>query len=423
MIAFHTPPMLGSSGMQRTLKFSRQLPQLGWTPIVLTARPLAYRARGEGQMAELAQVDVHRSLSLDVARHLAVSGRYPAWLAWPDCWNSWWLSAVPAGLRLIRRYRPDIIWSTYPIATAQLIALSLHRLSGIPWVADLRDPMSEDNYPPQPRLRRIHRWIEDRMQRHAACTVCTTPGALRAYRARYPWRDERHFSLIENGYDEENFTAGAASSPAATASRTGVFLLLHSGLVYPSERDPGALFAALSALLKEGRLSSANFLLRLRATGHDDYLRQLARRHAVDAIVELAPALPYDAALAEMLACDALLLLQAANCNQQIPAKLYEYLRAARPVLALTDARGDSAAKLRQCGIDTIFPLDSADAIRAALPRFLQAARNGTAPLPTASVIEGESRRARAAQLAALFDRIGSEATALPGRMICKESI
>lgn len=261
------------------------------------------------------------------------------------------------------------------------------------------------------------------MQRHAACTVCTTPGALRDYRARYPWRDERHFSLIENGYDEERFQAVAATLQAAIPAGDGVFRLLHSGLVYPSERDPGALFAALSALLQEGSIGSANFRLRLRASGHDDYLRQLVRRHAIDAIVELAPALPYDAALAEMLTCDGLLLLQAGNCNRQIPAKLYEYLRAAHPILALTDAAGDSAAKLRQCGIDTICPLDSVDAIRAALPRFLHAARNGTASLPNPSVIEGESRSARSVQLAALFDRLGSRPATVRGKMICKESI
>ena len=55
--------------------------------------------------------------------------------ALPDRWTSWFWGAVPAGLSLIRRYKPRVLWSTFPIATSHLIALTLHRLTGIAWVA------------------------------------------------------------------------------------------------------------------------------------------------------------------------------------------------------------------------------------------------------------------------------------------------
>jgi glycosyltransferase involved in cell wall biosynthesis len=144
----------------------------------------------------------------------------------------------------------------------------------------------------------------------------------------------------------------------------------------------------------------------LRATGHDDYLAQLIREHGIEALVTLAPHVPYREALAEMLGAGGLLILQASNCNHQIPAKLYEYLRAGRPILGLTDPTGDTAGALRAAGIDTIAPLDSKDAIAEALARFVQLAQAGRAPVASSAAVAANSRRARTAQLARLLERV-----------------
>lgn len=403
MIAYHYPPMRGSSGIQRTLKFTEYLPDCGWEPILLSVNSRAYSQTSNDQIGEIPlDLVMHRSFALDTSRHLAWKGRYPGLLALPDRWISWWLSAVPAGLRLIWRYRPDVIWSSYPIATAHLIGLTLHRLTGIPWVADQRDPMTDTDYPPDPRMRRVFRWLENKILAHCASLVCTTPGTIRLYQRRFPQVDSTRFCLIENGFDEENFVT-AHSAPPKKNSR---FTLLHSGVIYPSERDPCALFAALACLLAAGQINAGNFLLVLRATGHDDYLHALIRQHAIGAIVKLAPALPYNAALSEMLAADGLLLLQASNCNEQIPAKLYEYLRAGRPILALTDPVGDTATTLRAAGINTIAQLNSQAEIGDALIDFMRRTRLGTAPLASAGTVASHSRAARTVQLASLFDQI-----------------
>lgn len=407
MIAYHFPPLRGSSGIQRTLKFAHYLPRSGWQPLVLSADPRAYAQTSPDQMAESAPIEVRRSFALDASRHLAVRGRYPALLALPDRWSSWWLSAVPAGLRLIRRLRPDVIWSTYPIASAHLIGLTLHRLSGIPWVADQRDPMSDAAYPADPRTRRLHQWLERHIAARCARVVCTTPGAVRAYRARFAHTDPARFCLIENGYDEENFAEAEAEAATETPAAPACFRLLHSGILYPSERDPAALFAALSKLAQAGEIGPHNLKLVLRASGHDAHLRAMLAQNGIADLVELAPPLPYRAALAEMLRADGLLLLQAANCNEQIPAKLYEYLRAGRPILALTDPAGDSAAKLRGAGIDTIGRLDAPAEIATCLRRFLHLARQARAPLASASTVALNSRAARTIELANLLDQVG----------------
>ena len=161
LIAFHFPPQAASSGIQRTLSFSRHLGHYGWEPMVLSAHPRAYEQQNPTQLASVpSSLVVRRVFALDAKRHLGFKGRYPGALALPDRWISWWLGAVPAGLSLIRKYRPQVIWSTFPISTAHLIALTLHKLTGIPWVADFRDPMLQPSYPSSSLQRKMYGWIE-----------------------------------------------------------------------------------------------------------------------------------------------------------------------------------------------------------------------------------------------------------------------
>jgi glycosyltransferase involved in cell wall biosynthesis len=406
MIAYHYPPLRGSSGIQRTLKFSQYLPGHGWEPVVLTAHPRAYESTSNDQVGEIPdQVTVHRAFALDASRHLSIKGRHLRALALPDRWISWWLGAVPAGLRLIRKYKPDVIWSTYPIATAHLIGLTLHRLTGIAWVADMRDPMTDEDYPSNALTRRVYRWIERATIANCTTAVCTTPGTVKLYQSRFPHVPASRFSLIENGYDEENFSQ-AADIPSDGAIRDKPFVLLHSGVIYPSERDPTQLFAALAILFEQGKISAGNFKLILRAAGHDSYLNKLIEQHGIGSVVSLAPPIPYRDALCEMLSVDGLLVLQASNCNNQIPAKLYEYLRARRPILGLTDPTGDTAAALRKAGIHTIAPLDSKEKIMDKLTEFLNLARRNQAPIATWETVLANSRQSRSKELAKVFDRV-----------------
>lgn len=404
MVAFHFPPLAGGSGIQRTLRFVQHLPGTGWQPIVLSAASCAYEHTGDELMAEIPQETVvRRPFALDTARHLAFRGRYFGCMARPDRWVSWKYAAVREGMRLIERLRPDVLWSTYPIATAHLIAAELQRRSGLPWVADFRDPMAQVDYPPDPATWRSFKRIEEVVFAQARACVFTTPGAARDYRSRYP-DTKASIDVIENGYDEESFagTPDSDSSPLVP----GAVTLLHSGVVYPSERDPSALFAALANLRAAGVLSPTRFRLRFRASGHDEMLSTMIERFGICDLIELCPPLPYRPALAEMLRADALLVLQAANCNAQIPAKLYEYLRAGRPILALTDPGGDTAGALREAGVTGIAPLDDSQAIAGALVHFLNSLQGGMAEYPNAEHVSRCSRLGRSRQLTALFDRV-----------------
>lgn len=411
MIAFHYPPCRGGSGIQRSLKFSAYLPELGWRPIVLSAHPRAYPTAGDDQKGEIPpEVLVRRAFALDTARHLSFRGAYIRSMALPDRWVSWWPGAVLAGFRLVRRYRPALLWSTFPIATAHLIGLALHRLTGVPWIADFRDSMTEENYPENLSTRRVYRWIERRTVRSCSAAVFTTPGAARMYAERYPEVPRERWRMIANGYDEENFqgaeqAALTANGPSRQRS-SGPLILVHSGLIYPWERDPTHFFTAVSELKKAGKIDRAGLKVILRASGSEDLYRRKIAEAGIDDLVFLEPGIPYGDALAEMIGADGLLILQASNCNHQIPAKIYEYLRARRPILALTDPAGDTAGVLLEAGLRTIAPLDQKDRIAAALLDFLSQIREGKPQIAGDEEIRRHSRKERTRELAGLFNTL-----------------
>ena len=418
MIAFHFPPCRGSSGLQRSLSFSRYLPAHGWSPIVLSANPRAYTDSGPDQLSDIpASVRVTRAFALDTARHLSLAGRYPGWMSLPDRWISWYLGAVPAGLRLIRKHRPKVIWSTYPVATAHLIGLTLHRITGIPWVADFRDPMTEvdpitgQNHPGDPRLWRIRRWIESHTVRACTRAVLVTPGSLRIHAERYPDLPKSRWAVISNGYDEQTFTGTSAIRPAAADGRP--LVLLHSGVLYPTpDRDPTAFFTAIARLRSEGQLSAARLKIILRASGHDDRYRKQVQQLGIGDIVSLEPPIGYRQALAEMMSVDGFLLFQGYTSNPAVPAKLYEYLRAERPILAMADAAGDTAGTLRKAGVGRIVPLESSEQIALQLMEFIDGLRAGREPVATEAEIRRHSREAKSAEFANLLDSVLAETPA-----------
>src|SRR5712692_2965690 len=72
-VTYHFPPQKGSSGLLRSLKFCRYLPETGWLPVVLTVHPRAYERVDNSQLGEIPpEVDVIRSFALDARRHLAL---------------------------------------------------------------------------------------------------------------------------------------------------------------------------------------------------------------------------------------------------------------------------------------------------------------------------------------------------------------
>ncbi len=409
LIAFHLPPSTASSGHLRPLGFAKYLPASGWLPVILSASERAYPFSDAASVSLIPESSlVYRAFALDVKRHLGVRGKYPSILAQPDRWASWWPGAVYRGLRLIRRYKVQAIWSTYPIMTAHCVAYTLSRLTGLPWIADFRDPVANSVATQNSRTIATQMRWERRVLARAAFSVFTTPGAMRSYADRYPQAhsDER-LQVIPNGFDEDDFLS---LPPYTRPEGERPLHLVHSGILYPSGRNPLPFLRALARLRDSGFLAVHKVKVTLRASGSEAPYGAELEHLGLTKIVTLAPPVPYHEALAEQARADALLLFQGDQYDNQIPAKLYEYLRIGRPIFALVGEHGDTAAELLKAGGAEVVPIDDISRIEEGLKRLVHSLVSEQNLAHGRIDVARWSRRQGASELARLLDRASDQA-------------
>jgi hypothetical protein len=407
MFAFHFPPFGQSTGRQRTLSFVRHLPAANWRPIVITACESAYPAINVRTLSEIpVGTAVIRAWGADIAHVASIRGIYPRWLATPDRWNTWAIGAARKGIVAARTYLAQALWATFPIPSALLAALTVHRVTRIPLVADLRDPIVYEAWPPSAWDRAAYGWIERQVVRAAAAVVVTTPGACSMYRERYPEVPWDRFRVIENGVEDD--LPSTELQPSSGAPIT----LLHSGLMESPDRDPSAFFSALRLLADRGSLPPQGLRVVLRASGREAAYTSAARARRIDSFVELAPAIPRDQAIAEQASATGLLLFQGPQCNRQVPAKAYEYLASGRPIIGLTHKDGDTFTLLtREWGIPYVADMNAPEEIAEVLARFFADVSAGRPYVPPRPLLARHSRRARAEDLAGLLDVVTSTLT------------
>lgn len=398
MIAYHVPPCAEVSGAVRTLAFARYLRETGLQTMILAPSVRAYPKILETSPP----CEITRAFALDSRRHLGLGGRFPELLALPDRWISWWPGAVAKGLKWIKRHRPLAIWSTYPIATAHLIAYTLHHRTGIPWIADFRDPLTASYGQEQTLTARSRAWVEHLTLATANACVFVTPGAREWYAQRYDGRAQGELLMIPNGYDEEAF----AGLSAVSRSDNGRFTLVHSGVLYPKGRNPEPFFSALAHLLRNSCLDARKLRVVLRACGSEARYRPMLQQYGLERVVELAPTVSREAALREQYTADALLLFQGTEFNRQIPAKVYEYFRVGRPVLALADPAGETARLITATSAGRVLPIDDSEALVTGLPEFITDVARGAFEPMKGAALHSHSRRAGAAELQALIGRL-----------------
>jgi glycosyltransferase involved in cell wall biosynthesis len=412
LVGYHFPPLSGSSGVQRALRFAQHLPRFGWEPVVLTTWAAAYEQRDPVDRTPEG-LAVVRVPCLDAGRHLAIAGRYPGRLALPDRWGSWRWLGVALGAHACRARGIDAIWSTYPIASAHDLAARIAARTGLPWIADFRDPMCGPGFPSDPRKRAAFEAVEAAALAEAARVTCVTESMARGYRQRFPLTDPARIDVIENGFDPEEFDALGDLAPPSTHGRP--IVLLHSGLIYPKARDPGPLLDAFSRVETRRRRDGVALRLVFRAPVHVESLRAEVDRRGLSSLVEIGDTVPYRDALAEMMRADALVLMQGAYFREQVPAKLYEYLRAGRPILGLADADGETGALLASLDNPYRAPLESGEAIEAALDRLVSDLAADRAYAAAPQRVARFSRREGAGRLASLLDAVVRPVTVARG--------
>lgn len=390
---------------------------------MLSAAAFAYPKTSDGQLADIPPgVPIKRAFALDSSRHLALAGRHISATARPDRWITWKLGAIPAGIRLIKKYRPVAIWSTYPIATAHSIGAALHRFSNLPWICDFRDPMVEFDkklgqwFPGDKADRSARLRVEKTCVDNASRLIFCTDSAMDICTSRYSQivRDRCH--VVANGFDESIFAEIENNEPIQVAEMTSTLKMVHSGTLYPGDdRDPSAFFQALHRLKSEGVISHRNLQVTLRATGFDHVFAPKLDELNLRDIVSLAPAVDYRHAITEMLNADALLLFQGRTSDPAIPAKLYEYLRCQKPILAFVHEGGETSRLLGSLNVGLRSTMDDVDAIRQSIVDFITKRSNNDMNTLSAAKVASMSREARAHELQQIVRAAAVSGTGKPG--------
>jgi glycosyltransferase involved in cell wall biosynthesis len=337
IVAYHFAPDGRSSGVLRSLKFSKYLPRYGWQPHILTLRESCYPVRDEGLLRDIpAQARVHRTRALETSLRLGSNGRRLSLFEVPDAGIGWLPFALARGRKVIRQAGIRAIYSTSPLPTAHLVAGALKQVTGVPWIADFRDPWIEEGIHPQPgSLRyRLEAALESFVVRHADRVTLTTERLRREMLSRYRGVPPEQFTTIYNGYDEEDFSDLPLPPPDFPT-----FELLHAGFVTPEYRDPMPLLRAVRACADRGDIDLE--YCRLVFVGGGDFMGTQAfvamvREFNLGAVVQVVDRISYQAMLERMTRAAVLLLMQASDDTKpMIPAKVFEYLRIGRPVFAM----------------------------------------------------------------------------------------
>lgn len=389
LIAFETPPAR-SAGVQRPFRFAEYLLEMGWNPIILTASSDVYdRFDHELPVAPELAARIHRAKAWNISKLVSVKGRSPDFLALPDRYWPWCFSATRLGAQLVREHDIGCIWSTYPVMSTHMVARKLVKRFGLPWIADFRDPMQCHYNPHYRAFNGVMRYLERKVIASASKVCTTSTEAAQLYRELYPAEPADKFCTIENGF---------VPTDLPPASTPGKFTLLYSGALYGNGRDVNRIFRALRLLKDRRLLDSSNFVLRFRGSGKPGRFDAELATHGVADLVEFAPPVPFQQALAEMQQCSANMLIQDEIFRYQIPGKLYDYIQSGKPILAVSPERSATA---RVCSrLPNCRRAWDDEELAAALADIMQA--GSWSPMsPTA--VEEFSRRARTGALAELI--------------------
>jgi glycosyltransferase involved in cell wall biosynthesis len=347
MVAFEFPPSNGAS-VPRIESFYRYLKKWGWKVIVLTASPKGYEKIDETCQDEPDDL-IFRALSLDVQKQLSFKGKYISAMATPDRWGMTWIpSAIRLGNKLVKSHQPDVIWSSSPIPSTHVIANKLATKHGIPWLADYRDPFHYMNGSVGKWLDKVHRKIDQTTLKNASHLTFATAAVKDLYQNKYKDLITEKSTVIENGYDEANFQKLNRLENKATPFDDNKFTLYYCGVLYTNGREPIPVFEALSALQNQGMINSDNFELIFQGAGNGKDFADKINKLNLNKIVKFIESVSFLKALNNMTQASALLLIQDSRFNNQIPGKIYEYLRTQKPLLVKADPKGETAKLARQ---------------------------------------------------------------------------
>ncbi len=426
-LAYYFPP-LGMGGVQRAAKLVKYLPQFGWEPMVVTVKEIAYFAKDTALAQEVEEARVYRSGSLDPQRLAALLRRaagpaqvktsssglgrlwktYEAlskWLFVPDAKILWAPFALVRGAKLAAKERVRVVVTTSPPTSAHLVGLLLRSGLRCRWVADFRDQWTGGHLDLSPTVvhRALQRMLEKLVLKRADAVVCVSR-ALGASLSLKSSRRGLRLAVIPNGYDEEDFRHGPA--PRWQRGRI-VYCGSLSRLADPSNflRACALLLAQRPQLRRQLRLVFVGSEI-----GHD--FRSLAAELGLGELVEFTGYVAHRQAIQLLQSAEVLLLLLTGTTSRDVvPGKIFEYLRAGRPILAIIPP-GETAELLHRYAPGAAIVENTVEAIARAIVEVL-GRRRGEALVDVVGVRQFE-RRQLAADFARVLEMVSKDRESLP---------
>ena len=378
LVSMYFPPA-GGGGVQRPLKLATHLPELGVETHVLAPDDPRWLHRDDVAVPE--QAIVHR------VRYVGPSGRKLAEelhgvagvrrgvvharalgrrLLVPDENVTWNLTADRAAISIVKREGIDVVITTSPPVSVHLVGAVARAATGVRWVADLRDSIvAHPHRRAESRLVRAKEWTGERVARlvarRADGIVAVSDAIAEEARALDP---SGTVTTIANGSDFDDFDGLEYTSGER-------FRITHTGSFF-GKRDPRPF---LTALAKSGLDVEARFVGDFRSAD-----RAWARDRGLDDRLRLLPYAPRREALVLQRDSEALLLLipEAAGRGKGVlSGKVFEYLAAERPILALVPPDGAAAELIRETGAGVVVAPEDVDGISEALGELVRRWREG----------------------------------------------
>ena len=418
IITYYWPPS-GGSGVQRWLKFAKYLPESGWEPVIFTPENPDFDLRDE-------------SLEKEVPKQLEVI-KFPIWepyqlfskvkgktqthpgrlleqkekgflekaaiwaranLLVPDPRVFWVKPSVKFLTDLAKSGQFQAVITTGPPHSMHLIGRELKRKTGLPWIADFRDPWSAweflDTLPMTSFVRKKHQQLEATVLREANAVLTISP----TFQRDLVKLSHRRIYLLTNGYDPADVPAGF--SPKEKVE--GKLHLVYSGVI-DGIRNPIPLMEALKSEFQHGIEEVKWTFVGKVSEQVQTYVKEdawLSERIHFAGYVSHSEVFGFYAK-ADVLV---LILTDTKNAQGNIPGKLFEYLATGVPVLALGDPEGDSAKILKDAGAGQVIAHTDAASIKAQLRTLMDSSLKKVDPKD----LEKYSRQHLSHQLARILD-------------------
>ncbi len=423
MITYYWPPS-GGPGVQRPLKFVKYLPEQGFDPVVITVDPCrAYYPLLDDSLEHdvPAQVKVYRTPTFEpFGIYEKLSGRHrmpkPGFagagkpgpleslarfirgnLFVPDPRKGWNRYLIRQALQLIKESRPAAIITSSPPHSTQLAGLRLRQITGIPWVADLRDPWTDIYY--YKEFRHLH-WIkkkdaayERRVLEEADAVIVVSEALKRLFLSKSPRIAPDKIHVIPNGFDPSDFPEPRCPEDSEA------FTIVYTGTLSP-DYPVESLAEAICILKKHEGIK--NIQLHLIGKTSPQIQEAFHRRGLNDQLM-LTSYVPHAEAIVRMQCADVLLLVipNVAHNEGILTGKLFEYLATGVPILGLGPVNGDAAGILEKVGAGRMFAYDNSSSIAEWLLKTWKN-RNTKVRKPSAEAIQ-YARPALTARLAEII--------------------